>query len=92
MATCLYSPAGDIALLGGYQELREKELLASARRGQTAAFGDFCQPNAKKILRTTYRITRNHQDAEEALADSFLRAFAHIKNFDSRPPYAKFRA
>jgi RNA polymerase sigma-70 factor (ECF subfamily) len=39
-------------------------------------------------LRNTYRITRNHEDAEDALQDSFLRAFLHINRFDGRSAFS----
>jgi RNA polymerase sigma-70 factor (ECF subfamily) len=34
------------------------------------------------MLRITYRITRNRQDAEDAVQECFLNAFLHPKNFD----------
>ncbi len=88
MATHLYNSTGNIAPAGSYRELREKGLLASAKRGQTAAFEELCQPFAARIFRTTYRITRNREDAEDALQDSFLRAFVHIKEFDGRSSFS----
>jgi RNA polymerase sigma factor (sigma-70 family) len=35
-----------------------------------------------------YRITRNPQDAEDALQDAFLKAFVHLKNFDGRSTFS----
>jgi RNA polymerase sigma-70 factor (ECF subfamily) len=63
--------------------LNENTVIAAAKRGQTAAFDKLWQSHTKRILRTTYRITRNREDAEDALQDSFLRAFLHIKDFDA---------
>lgn len=34
------------------------------------------------------RITRNREDAEDALQDVFLSAFIHIKNFDGRSSFS----
>ncbi|MGD0137023.1 MAG: sigma-70 family RNA polymerase sigma factor, partial [Bryobacteraceae bacterium] len=42
----------------------------------------------RRLLRNTYRITRNHEDAEDALQDSFLRAFLHINRFDGRSAFS----
>ena len=59
-----------------------------ARQGNPGAFDDLWQAHAKRILRTTYRITRNREDAEDALQDSFLRAFVHIREFDGRSSFS----
>lgn len=37
-----------------------------------------------RLLSITWRITRNPEDAEDALQDAFLRAFTHIGDFDGR--------
>jgi RNA polymerase sigma-70 factor, ECF subfamily len=63
-------------------------LLAQARGGHSEAFDALCQPHKTRLLRNTYRITRNHEDAEDALQDSFLRAFLHINRFDGRSAFS----
>jgi RNA polymerase sigma-70 factor (ECF subfamily) len=63
-------------------------LLAQARGGHSEAFDALCQPHKRRLLRNTYRITRNHEDAEDALQDSFLRAFLHISRFDGRSAFS----
>jgi RNA polymerase sigma-70 factor (ECF subfamily) len=68
--------------------LNENTVVAAAKRGQTAAFDELWQSHTKRILRTTYRITKNREDAEDALQDSFLRAFLHIKDFDGRSSFS----
>lgn len=72
------------------QTAKEKRLVAAAKRGCSAAFDELCQPFGKRLLPTIQRITRNREDAEDALQDSYLRPFVHIKDFDrvdrSSPP------
>jgi RNA polymerase sigma-70 factor, ECF subfamily len=63
-------------------------LLAQARGGHSEAFDALCQPHTRRLLRNTYRITRNCEDAEDALQDSFLRAFLHITKFDGRSAFS----
>jgi RNA polymerase sigma-70 factor (ECF subfamily) len=63
-------------------------LLAQARSGHSEAFDALCQPHTRRLLRNTYRITRNREDAEDALQDSFLRAFLHINKFDGRSAFS----
>jgi hypothetical protein len=59
--------------------MSETTLVARMRRGE-AAFDSLYRVHAEKLVRTVQRITRNHEDAEDAAQDSFLRAFTH---FDS---------
>jgi hypothetical protein len=64
MATNLFSPTGDGGAASRCREPEEGQLLASAKSGQAAAFAELCQPHAEK---TTYRITKNREDAEDAV-------------------------
>lgn len=66
----------------------ESGLVAAAKRGQSAAFEALCQPHARKLQQTTYRITRNREDAEDAVQDALLNAFVHLRNFDGRSSFA----
>ena len=66
----------------------EESLVAAARSGQRAAFGELCERNAKKIFRVARRITRNREDAEDAVQDSFLNAFVHLTDFDGRSRFS----
>ena len=66
----------------------EVDLVAAAKSGHSAAFDALCHPHTKRLSRGTYRITRNREDAEDALQDSFLRAFVHIHKFDGRSNFS----
>lgn len=66
----------------------EDALVAAAKQGQAEAFATLCQPHAPRLIRNAHRITRNHEDAEDALQDAFLSAFIHIKNFDGRSSFS----
>jgi RNA polymerase sigma-70 factor (ECF subfamily) len=67
---------------------REDEhlLVAAAKRGDAAAFEELVSRYEKKIFRLTMNITRNREDAEDAMQDAFLKSYAHLKDFqeDSR--------
>ena len=73
---------------GETEMLSEQELIASAKSGKREAFGELCDRHAKKIFRVTLRITRNREDAEDAVQDAFLSAFVHLKDFDERAKFA----
>ncbi len=65
----------------------EQTLVADAKRGQREALDLLCENSGPKVLRVLYRITRNREDAEDALQDSLLRAFLHLKEFDGRSSF-----
>jgi RNA polymerase sigma factor (sigma-70 family) len=66
----------------------EASLLATARSGETAALDALYRAHAEKLFRTVHRITRNREDAEDAVQDSLLRAFLHLKSFDGRSTFS----
>jgi RNA polymerase sigma-70 factor, ECF subfamily len=49
---------------------------------------EFTKPQMEKILRIAYRITRNHEDAEDALQDACLNAITHFQSFDGRSQFS----
>jgi RNA polymerase sigma-70 factor (ECF subfamily) len=71
-----------------FSEMNEAGLLVVAKRGETAAFDVLYRAYAGRILRTVRRITRNHEDAEDAVHDAFLRALLHIQTFDGRSAFS----
>jgi RNA polymerase sigma-70 factor (ECF subfamily) len=64
----------------------EHLLVAAAKRGDAAAFEELVNRYERKIFRLTMNITRNREDAEDAMQDAFLKSYAHLKDFqeDSR--------
>jgi RNA polymerase sigma-70 factor (ECF subfamily) len=73
---------------GGLLKSSEVHLITAAKNGHAAAFDALCHPHTKRLLRSIYRITRNREDAEDALQNSFLRAFVHIHKFDGRSSFS----
>jgi RNA polymerase sigma factor (sigma-70 family) len=65
-----------------YGEQSDERLLSTARRGNSSAFGELCKRHEKRIFHVALRITRNHEDAEDALQECFLNALVHLKDFD----------
>ncbi len=69
-------------------ELSDAALVSTAKSGDTDAFVEFTKRHSNRLLRTTYRITKNQQDAEDALQDSFLKAFSHLNNFQEKASFS----
>jgi RNA polymerase sigma factor (sigma-70 family) len=63
-------------------------LVQSAQAGQEWAFVELCTRNSKRVFNTIYGVTKNREDAEDALQDSMMRAFLHLKQFDGRSSFA----
>jgi len=61
---------------------------ATAGSGETSALDTSYRAHAQKLFCTVRRITRNHEDAEDAVQDAFLRAFLHLQSFDGRSTFS----
>ena len=70
------------------QVLGDERLVAAAQIGHTAAFDELCVRHAEKIFHVAHRITRNREDAEDVVQETFLRAFIHLKSFDGRSRFS----
>jgi RNA polymerase sigma-70 factor, ECF subfamily len=88
MMSAFSSAENNGIVTGNLEVWSEESLVAAARSGQRAAFGELCERNAKRIFRVARRITRNREDAEDAVQDSFLNAFVHLTDFDGRSRFS----
>ncbi|HEY2469996.1 MAG TPA: sigma-70 family RNA polymerase sigma factor [Terracidiphilus sp.] len=70
--------------------MSDEWLVAAAKDGNTNAFEELRDRHFRAILRTTYRITRNREDAEDALQDSFLKVFTHLNSFEGRSSFSSW--
>jgi len=61
--------------------LCEARLLRDAKCGKAEAFEKVCQTLRPRLLKIAIRITRNREDAEDAVQDSLMRAYLHIEEF-----------
>jgi RNA polymerase sigma-70 factor, ECF subfamily len=59
----------------------EAQLLERAKYGCSNSFDLLCAPHRTRLLKTAFRITRNKEDAEDAVQDSFMRAFLRVNKF-----------
>ena len=66
----------------------EALLVTSARNGEQLACAELCRRHRESVLRVVMRITRNLDDAEDVLQDSWMRAFTHIGTFDGRSAFS----
>jgi RNA polymerase sigma-70 factor (ECF subfamily) len=59
----------------------QQHLVALAKIGDTTAFEELYTQNKEKIFNLTFQYTRNRQDAEDLLQETFSRAFLSINQF-----------
>jgi RNA polymerase sigma factor (sigma-70 family) len=84
--------SGNTGYIGDLEALSEAKLVAAAKQGQRAAFGELCERHTEKVFRVVHRITRNREDAEDAVQDCFLSAFVHMNDFDGRSQFVTWLA
>lgn len=90
VAECVSYSAGDTedvssrsVWIGG-----EERLLAAAKCGDRAAFGELIERCAGKLVQTALRITGNREDAEDAVQEAYLSAMLHLQSFDGRSTFS----
>jgi RNA polymerase sigma factor (sigma-70 family) len=71
-----------------FQSMSDEGLITAAQSGQEWAFVELCTRSSKRAFSTIYGVTKNREDAEDALQDSMLRAFQHLRQFDGRSSFA----
>jgi RNA polymerase sigma factor (sigma-70 family) len=86
--TTFFSVQSDTSVVSDLRAWSEEQLIAAAKTGRRAAFGELCERHVKKVFRVIHRIMRNREDAEDAVQDSFLNAFLHLRDFDGRSRFA----
>ena len=84
------SDQGCVTMSHSPKELSEERLVSAARSGDLSAFVALCELHSDRIRRKICQITRNWQDAEDVLQDSFMKAFIHLKNFEGRSSFSSW--
>lgn len=62
-------------------------LVQQTKAGDLQAFDNLMEQYERKIFRIVLRITRHHEDAEDAVQETFLRAYRNIEQFQSRSKF-----
>ena len=70
------------------KENREICLVAAAKAGAREACGELFKLHIDGVFRTTRRITKNYEDAEDAAQESFVSAYVNLKRFGGRSRFS----
>ena len=65
----------------------DRELVERARAGERGAFNDLVERHAPKIFRLARTITKNDQDAEDVLQETFLKAYSKLDTFQGESQF-----
>ena len=76
------------AVDNGQDKQGDALLVLAACSGDSHAFVELSKPHSKRILLTIYRITKNWQDAEDALQEALMKAFLHLDSFQGRASFS----
>jgi RNA polymerase sigma-70 factor (ECF subfamily) len=69
---------------------RDMELVAAARAGSGAAFEELQKLYSRRLYQRIFSMTRNREDTEDALQETFLHAFKALATFEGRSQFASW--
>jgi RNA polymerase sigma-70 factor (ECF subfamily) len=64
--------------------MRDRQLVTEALAGSSDSFGQLQSLYGHKLYHTIFAITKSREDAEDALQDTFLRAYLALQQFEGR--------
>ena len=67
-----------------HTETEDDQLLRTAQAGSHAAFEELQKRYARHLYKSILSITKNAEDAEDALQDTFMRAYRGLPSFEGR--------
>lgn len=68
----------------GLAKKQDEQIVSAVKEGVPEAFSQFYATYSGRLYKTIVAITRNHQDAEDALQETFLRAHLKVHTFEGR--------
>jgi RNA polymerase sigma factor (sigma-70 family) len=74
----------------GISEHSDGALVAAAKHGDEQAFEQLVVRHARSALAMAQRITRNREDAEDVVQESYYKAFRHLANFEEKSRFSSW--
>ena len=71
-------------------EARETELVLAAQAGAGEAFAELQRLHWRRLYRKVISITKNREDTEDVLQDTFLRAYLALGQFEGRSKFSSW--
>ena len=70
--------------LGKSRAMRDRKLVAEAQAGSSDSFAQLQCLYRRRLFNTIVAITKNREDADDALQDTFLRTYLALRHFEGR--------
>jgi RNA polymerase sigma-70 factor (ECF subfamily) len=70
------------------QFMSDEALVAGAKMGHGSFFDELHERHRERMFRVAHRITRHREDAQDAVQESFLNAYVHLKKFDEKARFS----
>jgi RNA polymerase sigma factor (sigma-70 family) len=70
------------------RDISDDMLVAAAKSGDSMAFQELSKRHTYRLTLQINRVTRNWQDAEDAVQEATLRAFLHLNRFEGRSTFS----
>jgi RNA polymerase sigma-70 factor (ECF subfamily) len=64
--------------------MRDRQLVSEAQAGSSSSFDQLQRLYRSELYKTILAITRNREDTEDALQDTFMRAYIGLRQFEGR--------
>lgn len=75
-------------LSSAFQEESDSTLVAATKNGESQAFEFLVKRHQTKIFTVAFRITRNREDAQDVVQQSFHKAFVHLSTFQGKSSFS----
>ena len=72
----------------GAADCGDESLVARVVAGDTAAFEWLMRRHNRRVFRATRAILRNDEEAEDAMQEAYVSAFAHLRDFGGRSRFS----
>ena len=66
----------------------DEVLVGAAKLGDRPAFAELWERHSNTAFKVAYRITKNRDDAEDAIQDAWMKAYVHLTTFDGRAKFS----
>lgn len=69
------------------QQEEDEALVARAQRGETSAFDVLIERYRQRLYATVYHMTSNHEDANDLVQDTFIKAYRSLHTFKGQSSF-----
>ncbi len=69
---------------------KDSSLVARAQAGDLRAFEELVERHRRRIYSLAYRMTQKHEDADDVIQETFVRAYTNLRRFDLKRPFSNW--